>query len=484
MSSEAVRPFNRDLSLALDMELAREEVIQTDAGVQTAGPRENHTDAGNARRLVRLHGTDLRFVPEWGVWLHYDGQRWARDTGGGAAMALAKRAVLSMYEEAADKGDTERKAMVDHARRSEAEPRLRAMITLARSEPGIAVAPDRLDTDPWTFNVQNGTIDLRSGDLRPHRREDLIAKIAGCAYLPDATCPTWTGFLDRIMDGREEVIGFLRRAAGYALTGSTREQVIFLLHGTGANGKSTLLRVLLELLGDYGRQAPSDVLLAKRNDAHPTGIAGLHSARLVSVIEVDEGRRLAEGLVKQLTGSDRVAARFMRQDFFEYEPAFKLFLAANHKPIIRGTDLATWRRIRLVPFDVTIPPEEQDHDLADKLRTELPGILRWAVEGALEWQEGGLKPPAAVLAATDTYRAESDILGAFIAERCTMGPDEWASKDELYRSYSSWAEQAGEKPISKRAFGERIQERQGIADNRDHSRGRFWTGIGLQQAGA
>jgi putative DNA primase/helicase len=389
-----------------------------------------------------------------------------------------------MLRTAAFISDGSKPAAASFAVKAMAEPRLRAMVTLAASEPGVPILSNALDSDPWLFNATNGTIDLRTGRLLQHQRDHLITKIAGCVFDPTAAAPTWIEFLNRIAGGRLDLVEFLRRACGYILTGLTREQVMFLLYGKGANGKSTFIGTLHDLLGDYGRQAPSDVLLAKRNDSHPTGIAGLQGARLVSVVEVDEGRRLAEGIVKQMTGGDRVAARYMRQDFFEFTPTFKIALACNHKPVIRGTDLAIWRRIRLIPFDVTIPTEEQDRNMAGKLRAELPGILAWAVKGCMEYQREGLRPPPDVLAATDAYRADSDVLGAFITERCATGADEWITKDELFRNYVSWCEASGESSISKHRFGGRLSERDGIADDRDHNRGRFWRGIGLRKDGA
>jgi putative DNA primase/helicase len=448
-----------------------------EADLPDLGEDRNRTDVGAARAFATLHGRDLRHVHGRG-WLAYNSRSWTDDRTG-EVMVRAKATGEAMLRAAVEISDKKvREDAIAFALKSMSEPRLKAMVVLAASEPGIPILADKLDADPWLLNVENGTIDLRTGDLREHRRADLITRMVACAYVKAATCPEFMKFLHRIMDGREDMIGFLRRAIGYALSGSTQEQVIFFFYGGGANGKSTFLNVLLHLLGDYGRQAPSDVLLAKRNDAHPTGVAGLAGARLVSVIEVDEGRRLAEGLVKQLSGGDKVAARFVKKDFFEYAPQFKIFLAANHKPVIRGTDLAIWRRIRLVPFDVSIPPDEQDQQLPDKLRTELPGILAWAIDGCLEWQRVGLAPPAAVLAATDTYRAESDTLGAFIADRCCTGPDEWVPKAEIYTAFKEWAEESGEHVISKKAFGARLVDRGGIKDGREGST-RFWTGIGL-----
>lgn len=287
------------------------------------------------------------------------------------------------------------------------------MVTLAESEPGIPVLPGELDRDPWLLNVKNGTVDLRTGELRPHKRDDLITKIVPVEYDSEASCPTWLAFLNRIMDGNERLIAFLQRAAGYSLTASTQEQCFFLLYGTGANGKSVFLTTLLAVMGDYGIQAAPDLLLAKSGESHPTEVADLFGARLVVATETEAGRRLAENLVKQHTSGDRLKARFMRQDFFEFEATFKIWLATNNKPIVKGTDYAIWRRIKLIPFTVTIPPEERDKSLPAKLRQELHGILAWAVQICLEWQKYGLNEPQEVTAATCAYRDEQDILGSW-----------------------------------------------------------------------
>jgi putative DNA primase/helicase len=471
-------PWDPELSLEVD----RADITAEGKLLPDLRDERNRTDAGAARALVALHGDDLRHVHGAG-WLWWSGRSWQYDRTG-EVMARAKATADAMLRAAAFISDGSKAAAASFAVKAMSEPHLRAMVTLAASEPGIPILSDSLDSDPWLFNVQNGTIDLRTGRLLEHQRETLITKIAGCVFDPTAAAPLWLAFLNRIMDGRLELVDFLRRTCGYILTGSVREQVLFFLYGKGDNGKSSFIGMLHDLIGDYGRQAPSDVLLAKRNDSHPTGIAGLQGARLVSAIEVDEGRRLAEGIVKQMTGGDRIAARYMRQDFFEFSPTFKIALACNYKPVIRGTDLAIWRRIRLIPFDVTIPTEERDKDLPDKLRAELPGILAWAVRGCLEYQREGLRPPPDVLAATDAYRADSDVLGEFIAEKCITGTDEWATKDEMFRAYATWCEASGENPVSKRRFGDRLSERDGIADNRDHNRGRYWIGVSLKRESA
>jgi len=352
-----------------------------------------HTDLGNAERLVAEHGEDLRYDHNRGRWLVWDSRRWADDDTG-EAVRRAKATARGLWADLdAIEDEKDRREAAKHAARSESEGRIHAALGLAASEPGIAVRVDELDADPFALTCLNGTLDLRTGALRPHRRADLITKLVPVAHAPGASCPTWLAFLDRIMGGNHELIGFLRRAVGYSLTGVTREQVMFLLHASGSNGKTTLLEELRSLLGDYAQQTPSETLMAKRESAVPNDVARLRGARFVSAVETDEGRRLAEVMVKQITGGDTISARYMRAEWFEFTPQCKVWLATNHRPVIRGTDDAIWRRLRLVPFVVTIPEEERDKTLPDRLRDELPGVLAWAVQGCLEWRPKGSACP-------------------------------------------------------------------------------------------
>jgi putative DNA primase/helicase len=294
---------------------------------------------------------------------------------------------------------------------------------------------------------------------------------------PEAKAPLWETFLDEIMLGDVELIGFLRRAVGYALTGDVSEQVWLFLHGKGSNGKSTFLRVILRLLGEYGMQAAPELLLAKKGEAHPTEIADLAGKRLAVCTEIEQGRALAEVQVKQLTGGDRVKARFMRQDFFEFEPTHKIFLAANHRPIIRGTDYAIWRRIHLVPFNATFKEDQQDKGLLSKLLAELPGILAWAVRGCSEWQIAGLQPPAAVVAATRSYREDQDVFADFLADRCVLGPERSCSAESLYQAFVGWCQATGETSFSQKTFGGLLSDR-GF-DRAKHGSGRRWYWFGI-----
>ncbi len=442
----------------------------------------NLTDMGNAQRLVAIHGTDLRYCYPWDKWLVWDGRRWARDDTG-EIDRRAKDVVRTIYAEAAAAPDkNQREALAHHALKSESEGKRKAMIASARSEPGIPILPEDPDRDPWFFNVLNGTLVLRTGQLRPHNKEDLITKLTLVEYDPQAQCPIWWAFLERVLDNNGPMIEFLQKAVGYALTGDTREQCLFFLYGLGANGKSTFLEVIQALLGDYATQTTSETFMLKRHSSPISNdVADLRGARFVTAVEIESGRRMAEVLIKQMTGCDKLKARFLYSEHFEFKPEFKIFLAANHKPVIRGTDNAIWRRIHLLPFTVQIPREEQDKELPAKLKAELPGILNWAIEGCLLWQHEGLNPPQAVKEATQEYREEMDPLGVFMAECCIMAPGAEAMAKDLYGAYLQWADENKEKPKSQTDFGLRLKERglKNLQETKGANKGKIkWLGIG------
>jgi putative DNA primase/helicase len=436
----------------------------------------NTTDLGNSRRLIAWEGGNLRYCYPWGRWLVWTGCNWLVDDRG-EVLKRAKAAVSRIYQEAAAARDEEtRKALAKHAMSSEAERKIKAMVELAKPE--VSILPEELDADPWKLNVLNGTIDLRSGKLLEHNRADLVTKIARVEYDPMAKAPNWEAVLERVLPS-EDVRGFFKRLCGYALSGDVSEHVLPVLYGTGANGKSTVLNALLEVLGDYGIQAAPDLLISKRG-SHPTELADLFGMRFVTSIEVEDGRRFAESLVKQLTGGDRVRARRMRQDFWEFDPTHTVLLATNHKPEVRGTDNAIWRRIRLIPFTDTIPPDEQDKKLPEKLRAELRGILAWAVEGCLEWQLDGLRAPVEVRQATGEYRSEMDVVGAFLNECCVLGEDRTISAADLYRAYGEWCKDTGETQEKQRKFGSKLTERRRFDRYRGgKTGGHMWRGLDL-----
>jgi putative DNA primase/helicase len=341
-----------------------------------------------------------------------------------------------------------------------------------------------MDRDPWLLNVSNGTIDLRTGKLNPHRREDLITKLAPVAYEQNAPCPLWDAFLKRIFADNASLITFVQRLCGVSLTGDVSEQMLPIFWGVGANGKTTLLSTLLGILGDdYAMPAPPGLLLLRRGEHHPTERALLFGKRLIVDMESAEGARLNEALVKHLTGSDQITARRMREDYWSFPPTHKIIMGTNHKPEIRETKHAIWRRVKLVPFTVVIPEKEQILDLPRQLRAEDPGILAWCVQGCLDWQRVGLGVPVEVTKATEDYRETQDLLTAFLNEETIFTTEKQkdsqltAKATPLYQRYREWVERSGETPLSQRSFGEALTERGFV---RFTSNGTWYRGLGLR----
>lgn len=438
------------------------------------------TDLGNAERLAIAHGQDLRFCRDWNKWLVWDGNRWAVDREN-QVQQMAKDTVRRIYLEAVECNDSDqRKKIAEHAESSEREPAIRALITLAQGE--LPILPERLDADPWMLTVRNGTVDLRTGKLLPARREDYITKTAAVRYDSEARCPTFMQFINKILLGNENLISFVQRAVGYSLTGKVTERCLFILHGIGRNGKSTLLEVLQAMLDEYALRTPTETLMVRYGGSEiPNDIARLKGARFVSASESEEGQRLAEAKIKDLTGGDTVSARFMRGEFFDFRPEFKLWLATNHRPVIRGTDNAIWDRIRLIPFEYRVPEEEQDPDLPEKLKAELDGIFQWALEGCLAWLTNGLGKPAEIVQAVSEYRGEMDVLGQFLDDCCELEPYLETPVKDLYQEYRKWCEINAEKMISRKRFSQRLLER-GLEPTRDKTT-RYFRGIGIRADG-
>ncbi|MDA2910421.1 phage/plasmid primase, P4 family [Nitrospiraceae bacterium AH_259_D15_M11_P09] len=437
------------------------------------------TDLGNCYRFVNYFGRDFRYCPALG-WVVYNGTRWEFDELG-AVMRTAKLTARLLYEEAGMTQDDDlRKAIGKHARASEAERKLTAMVTLARTEPTIAVRAQELDADPMLLNCPNGIVDLTTGELASHRREALMTKVAGVSYDPQMKCARWRLFLKEIFVGQTDLINYMQRALGYALTGVVRERVFFILHGGGANGKSTLVETMHAVLGDYGCNTRPETFLAKKYDAIPVDVASLRGARFVFANELNQGRKIDEGLIKSLTGRDTVTARLLRQNPFSFKPTFKIFLETNHLPTIAGTDNAIWSRVHPVPFDGTIAETDQDPNLPAKLLAEGPGILAWLVEGCLAWQRDGLGEPPRVRMAREDYREREDQVGSFLDDQAVLSPDEEVTTKDLYEAYQDWAKSSGEKKVlSKRAFGLAMKDRK-FADYRTH-KGRGWRGVRLRR---
>jgi P4 family phage/plasmid primase-like protien len=436
------------------------------------------TDYGNAERLVARHGNKLRYCHPWGKWLRYDGRRWKIDDIG-AVHRLAKSAARKVLMEASTIDDEEkRKAHVAWGFISESRAKIESMLAMATSEEGIPILPEDLDGDVWLFNCPNGTVDLKTGLLRGHRREDNITQLCPVTFDPSARCPLWDDTLHLFFGGDTELIDYVQRLCGYALVGVIRDHIMPIAYGKGSNGKSTILGTLLETFGpDYAMKCPPDMLMAKKNDSHPTERTDLFRKRLVVAIESDTGRRLNETMVKELTGGDRIRARRMREDNWEFKPTHTLMMATNHKPTIRGSDLGIWRRLKLIPFTVSVEGAKDDKSMPEKLLKELPGILAWCVRGCLKWQEKGLDEPEKVKEATKQYRLEQDVLASFLEEHTLQGPNYRVKCGELYARYKQEAEKGNEDVLSLTAFGESMRER-GFETKR--SNGKWYLGVALR----
>jgi len=439
---------------------------------------ENLTDVGNGKRFAQRHKDQIRYVPAMSKWIYWDGTRWANDDTG-VVHRLAKETVLAMYQEAsALKSADDRAKFVKWALASEGITHLEAMVKMARSERDIVVKPEYLDTNMWLLNLLNCTIDLKERSSGENEPDDLITRRISIAFDKDARCPTWKKFLTRIFGANDELIAFVQRAVGYTLTGSTSEQVFFFMFGTGRNGKSTFIELLQKLLGEYALKTPTETLMQRDGRGISNDIARLVGKRMVVAAETDEGQRLAEKVIKDLTGGDKITARFLHQEFFEFTPVFKLWMYGNHMPIIKGTDEGIWRRVRIIPFNVTIPKEEVDPDLPLKLVEELPGILNWALNGCDEWLKKGLGEPRVVHEATSEFRSAMDVLGEFIKEMCEVGEGKTISARKLYESYSIWCNDYGERPMNQRQLGLRLKER-GFKSRRATGGSRQWDGISV-----
>lgn len=438
------------------------------------------TDMGNGVRLATRAGGRLRYCKPWGKWLAWDGKRYALDQTGEADRMAKEAARMILSEAAMVEDDDKRKRHVEHAKASQSRGRLAAMLEMAASEPGIPILPDEMDRDGWLLNCANGTIDLKTGRLKPHDQADVLTQLCPVDFEPEAECPLWNATLDLFFAGDRKLIAYWQRVCGYVLVGVVRDHVMPVAYGQGSNGKSTILGTLMEMLGrDYAMKAPPDLLMAKSHDSHPTDKAGMFRKRLVVAIETAEGRRLDEVAVKELTGGDRITARRMREDFWEFTPSHTLLMATNHRPTIRGTDHGIWRRLKLVPFTVKVEGAQADTAMGEKLRAEFPGILAWCVRGCLSWQEIGLQEPESITEATTEYREEQDVIGTFLAERTLVDPSTRSKCMEVYKAYESWAEAAGERVITLTDFGKRMKDR-GIGTIK--SGVKWYVGVGLKQA--
>jgi putative DNA primase/helicase len=434
-------------------------------------------DSERAVRFAAKFASELRYVKAWKQWLVWDGIRWNSDADGAVLRKAQEMPKLFLQEAAEITNDDCRRRAAVMASRAGDKNKIDAMINLAECQLGIAASPTLFDSDPFLLGVLNGVVDLRTGSFREARKEDYVIKQAGTAYDSKATCPRWEKFTSRILGGKAELISFIQRAVGYTLTGLIDEQVLFFLYGTGQNGKSTFVECLQQLLGSYMIKTTTALYTIDRHGKEPeTEIARLVGKRLVTGSETEEGAKLAESRVKDITGGDTLTGRVLYCPAFNFKPTHKLWIYGNHRPDVRGNDLGIWRRMRLIPFDVQIPDEERDPELLKKLLQEMPGILNWALKGCLEWRKNGLGTPNIVTDATADYQEEEDVIGEFIEERCVCNGE--IERSQLYAEYKIWAEcSVGIRwPLGPKAFAKRLR-RPGISERKSCER--YWVGISL-----
>ena len=432
---------------------ASTEQLLTDVG-------ERLNDAGNADRFVARYGDEVRYVLELRAWLRWQDGHWRFDNSG-EIMGLAEDVARSLFIEASRTQNQATRGLVARwANASLQLTRLKAMVELA--QPKLAVSVTELDADPWLLGVQNGVVNLKSGAFRAAEQRDLITKLANVAFDAQATCPIWESFLSSSMNGNQALLDLLHVAAGYSLSGSTSEQVFFFLHGAGANGKSTFVNAIRELMGANGIQSPSETIMAQRTTSASgpsPDIARLAGVRFVAMVETEDGQRLAESRLKQLTGGDAMTARVLYGTLFDFIPVLKLWLSGNHKPVIRGDDYGIWRRIVLIPFEVILPKERRDKHLPERLRTEFPGILNWLIRGCLIWQKNGLKIPVEVEKQVAQYKTSMDLMAQWLADCCVHEPLGQCKARAAYQSFASWCKQGGHHPISEVRFSQKMTER-------------------------
>jgi putative DNA primase/helicase len=436
------------------------------------------TDTDNARRLVTRHGASVRFIPERKRWFVFDGEVWRADVAK-QQVVFAQDSARLIAGEADLVGDDRRADRRRWAQLSLGAGAIKRALEMAQPHATRSIA--EFDTDPWLINAKNGTLDLRSGVLREFNAADHLTRLAGTLYDPKAECVRFKQFLRKVFANDTDLIRFVQRFAGYTLTGEVTEQCFLFLQGPGKNGKSTLIQIMQQMLGDYACSTPTETLLAKHvTSSMSNDLARLQGARMVSAVESNPNRQLDEALIKQVTGGDRITARFLYAEFDEYTPQFKLWFVANHPPRLRSTDDALWRRIHVLPFEVVIANDEVDRDLLTALQSELPGILAWAVRGCHRWQKSGLRPPERVVAATHQYRKEVDHVRRFLHE-CVEATDSAVTRSSiLYERYERWCSEKGEHSVSQKALGKRLVEA-GYTPTRLSGGVRAWRGLKVRE---
>lgn len=437
-------------------------------------------DMGNAERFVDLFGENVRYCYTEKKWYFYNSMRWSVDNLG-VILRMADKCVEAMKAEAKlylqadeESGGDMAKAFEKHMKSSRSNKSKKAMLN--EIEHHLPILPIQMDRYKMALNTPSGIINLKNGDVKAHNPEYYFTKITSVDCAEAADCPRWLAFLDDIFAGDKDLIRYIQKAVGYSLTGSTAEQCAFFLYGTGRNGKSTFIDVIRDVFGDYAANIQPETIMVKssQSNAINSDIARLKGARLVTSVEPNEGVRLNEGLLKQLTGDDTVTARKLYSEEFEFKPEFKLWMATNHKPIIRGTDTGIWRRIHMIPFNVQIPEDKVDKNLTHKLKAEMTAIFKWCIDGCLMWQREGLQMPAAVLKSVREYRREMDVISAFIEDKCTLEGTVQASM--LYAAYASWADSNNEYCMSNTKFSTELAKRFEKIKGRNY---KYFSGISL-----
>lgn len=439
-------------------------------------------DMGNAERFVDLFGENVRYCYTEKKWYFYNSMRWSVDNLG-VILKMADKCVEAMKAEAKlylqadeESGGDMAKAFEKHMKSSRSNKSKKAMLN--EIEHHLPILPIQMDRYKMALNTPSGIINLKNGDVKAHNPEYYFTKITSVDCAEAADCPRWLAFLDDIFAGDKDLIRYIQKAVGYSLTGSTAEQCAFFLYGTGRNGKSTFIDVIRDVFGDYAANIQPETIMVKssQSNAINSDIARLKGARLVTSVEPNEGVRLNEGLLKQLTGDDTVTARKLYSEEFEFKPEFKLWMATNHKPIIRGTDTGIWRRIHMIPFNVQIPEDKVDKNLTHKLKAEMTAIFKWCIDGCLMWQREGLQMPAAVLKSVREYRREMDVISAFIEDKCTLEGTVQASM--LYAAYVSWADSNNEYCMSNTKFSTELAKRFEKVRGKNYN---FFNGISLSK---
>jgi P4 family phage/plasmid primase-like protien len=451
------------------------------------------TNLGNAMRLVKRYGNDLRYCHGKKKWFIWNNKYWMIDEKNRIYRLMVQVIQQDIPEEGeieaekaranapAGKGEEAYDDVIEFYRkfRLASENRIHESITLAQNLYKIPVTITQFDRDHMLLNVKNGVVDLRTGELQRAARTNLCSKIANIEYNKELRCPQWITFLNTIFNGNQEIIGYVQRAVGYSLTGDTTEQCFFILHGNGANGKSVFTDTIRTLLGDYAKTAEFNTFMVRNNDAIRNDLAGLVGSRFVLAAEGDMGKRLSESVIKTITGGEEVSARFLNCEFFTHTPTYKIWLVTNHRPRIAGTDIGIWRRVILIPFEVTIPKEEQDKRLGEKLKEELGGILNWALEGLAQWQATGLHPPEEVMHATSQYKDNEDVFGMFVTEECVECKYSEIPSSVIYAAYAEWAKEMNSYVVNRVEFSKKMEEKGFVKDRK--SSGNFFLGIKLRR---